>query len=365
MALGMTRSAAGRRLSELFLLFCLTCSCGDGAQNAAPEKRGAPPPPSQSGAAVAVTCTRAAIDDPDTKAFFPAESAGFCLDPKDGGKALGEGTQNALEGIADLFDGESKIYEDHGVKRVVQVHYVAKAGGSATVDIVLSKFADDSGAYGMFTKRVVGDGDPKDPVTPKPLAAGGAAGLGTGAATMWKGPFMVELVYNDDTKSPADLEREGKAVLEPLARAIGSALSGETKPPANVGALPEASRLPLGVRVLMKGTLPGVASAPGGAVGYYDEQGKRYRVFVIDAADADKAKELLDTVPGASPVAGLADQALRANVKEATAAGEMLVARKGARIVGVVDELRVFGGKSAATMLTTDEKRAKLSALFP
>jgi hypothetical protein len=182
---------------------------------------------------------------------------------------------------------------------------------------------------------------------------------------MWKGPYMVELVYNDDTKSPADIEREGKAVLEPLARAIGSALSGETKPPANVAVLPEASRLPLGVRVLMKGALPGVAAAPGGAVGYYDEQGKRYRVFVIDAADEEKAKELLKTVPGGSAVAGLGDQAVRAEVKEATAAGEMLVARKGARIVGVVDELRVFGGKSAATTLTTDEKKAKLGALFP
>lgn len=361
----MTPSPGRRRLPEIFLLFCLTCSCGDGQQNAAPEKRGAPPPPSQSGPAVAVACTRTAIDDADSKAFFPAESGGFCLDPKDGGKALGEGTKNALEGIADLFDGESKIYEDHGVTRVVQAHYVAKAGGKATVDIVLSKFADDRGAYAMFTKRVVGDGDPKDPVTPKPFAAGGAAALGTGAATMWKGPFMVELVYNDDTKSPADIEREGKAVLEPLAVTIGSALTGESKPPVLVAALPEASRLPLGVRVLMKGALPGASASPGGAIGYYDEQGRRYRVFVIDAADEEKAKELLKAVPGASPVAGVADQALRAEVKEATATGEMLVARKGKRIAGVVDELRVFGGKSAATMLSADEKKAKLAALFP
>ncbi len=361
----MTTRVLGRRLPELVLLFCLTCSCGNAESKASPEKRGAPPPPSQSGPAVAVACTRATIDDADTKAFFPAELGGFCLDPKDGGKALGEGTKNALEGIADLFDGESRIYEDHGVKRVVQVHYVAKAGGAATVDIVLSKFAEDRGAYGMFTKRVVGDGDPKDPVTPKPLAAGGVAALGTGAATMWKGPFMVELVYNDDTKSPADIEREGKAVLEPLAVAIGAALVGDTKPPGNVAILPEAGRLPLGVRVLMKGALPGAATSPGGAVGYYDDGGKRYRVFVIDAADEEKAKEFVNSVPGAAAVNGIADQALRAEVKEATASGEMIVARKGTRIAGVVDELRVFGGKSPATVLTTDEKKAKLRALFP
>jgi len=349
------------------VLISLTFGCGNESPNAGPEKRGAAPPPSVTGAAGAVVCSRTAIDDAETKSFFAAEAGGFCLDPKDGGKALGDGTKNALEGIADLFDGESKIYEDHGVRRVVQLRYVAKAGGAATIDIILSRFASDTGAYGMFSKRVVGDGDPADPATPKPLAAGGAAALGTGAVTLWRGSHLLEIVYNDDSKSPADIEREGNAALVPLARQIGDALPGDKAPPALVALLPEANRLPLGVRVLLKGALPGVAASVG-AVGYYAEQGKRYRVFVIEAADEAKAKALLASVPAANAVAGVADEAVRADIKEATASGNMLVARRGARVIGLSNELRVFGGAgkpTATTALGFEEKKSKLASLLP
>jgi hypothetical protein len=34
------------------------------------------------------------------------------------------------------------------------------------------------GGYGMYTKRVVADGDPADPSAPKPLAAGGGGARG-------------------------------------------------------------------------------------------------------------------------------------------------------------------------------------------
>ncbi len=343
----------------------LLCGCGDREVGAGPEKRGAPPPPVATSSGP-VSCTRAAIDDPVTKDFFPAKHEGFCLDPQDGGKALGEGTKLPLEGIADLFDGESKIYEDHGVKRVVQLRYIDAAGGPASIDIVISRFDSDAGAYAMFTKRVVGDGDPADPATPKPLSVSGRAALGVGSATLWRGSWLTELVYNDDSKSPKEIETLGAKVLEPLAKAVLDKLPGEVAPPPEVAALPEKDRLPQGTRLLLKGGLPGVPTSPRAGVGYYRAGSARYRVSVLLLADEQAAKDVMkdaEKALAASPVPGLGDDAWKGTLKEGSTQGEVLVARRGARVLAISDELRVYGGEAGKGKLELDKKRAILSEL--
>lgn len=356
---------------------------GEGDGKSEPERRGAPPPPktaTASAGATPVACTRAAVDDDLAKAFLPGKFDGFCLDPKEGDKSFGKGAGEPLEKIADLFDGESKNYEDYGVDRVIHVRYVAESGGPVSIDVNASRFTTDRGAYAMFTKRVVGDGDPADEATPKSTPGAGAAALGIGNAYVWRGPWLLEVVYNDDAATPEKLDQDSKRVLGSFVKSVGDKLAGETNPPAEVALLPTDLRLPMGVRYRLAAAFPGLAGDPDhpgkdavpGAVGYYREGDKRFRVTVVESADDAAAKQLFGVAAksaGASSVADLGDEATLYEWKEGALEGTVVVARKGKRIAAVWDELRVMRGgmpeaDRAKLTLTTDQKKLKLTSIL-
>lgn len=359
-------------------------ACGDKKDNAGvgPERRGSPPPPAAapaSASASARACTREIADD-RAKAFLPGRAAGFCLDPKDGDKSFGKGTPNPLEAIADLFDGESKNYEDYGVGRVVHARYVAERG-STSIDVNASEFVSERNAYAMFTKRVVGDGDPADEATPKKaeMGADAIAVLGTGNAYVVRGKWLLEVVYNDDTATPAQLERDGNKALTELLSAIVAKIPGASPSPPEVAALPAPDRIPMGVRYRLAVPFPGLAgevdrpdaNSVGGAVGYYRSGERRYRISAVKLADEAAAKSLFDQAtkqPGATAREGAGDQATRYTFKEGALEGEVLVARKGNAVYAVWDELRVLRGgmpdaERAKLSLTSDDKLAKLKEL--
>ncbi|NUP05089.1 MAG: hypothetical protein HOW73_03395 [Polyangiaceae bacterium] len=380
----MARNHYAQNPCAVLLLSAWLGACGGGENDKVqPEKRGAPPPPATtattSGSAAVVTCTRASADDELAKTFLPAKSEGFCLDPKEADKSFGKGAREPLEKIADLFDGEAKNYEDYGVERVVHARYIAEAGGPVSIDVNASKFASDAAAYAMFTKRVVGDGDPADEATPKATEGGGAAALGIGNAYLWRGPWLLEIVYNDDAATPDKLAQDGKRVLAPFVKAIGEKLPGEKSPPAEVALLPAEGRIPMGMRYRLSGPFPGAAGdvdhpakdAIGGAVGYYLDGTKRYRVSVVERADDAAAKAVYAAAAkseGSKSVAGAGDEATTYDWKEGALKGNVAVARKGKRVVAVWDELRVMrGGMSdderAKLTLSPDEKKQKLTAI--
>ena len=58
------------------------------------------------------------------------------------------------------FDGECEVYKRFGLDRVVVLRYVDGTGAPNSVEVNLSRFTTSDGAYAMFTKRVVADGDP-------------------------------------------------------------------------------------------------------------------------------------------------------------------------------------------------------------
>lgn len=342
--------------------------CGDGkavAESSSAARRGAPPPPAASSTGP-VTCTRTSLKDELAKDFLPAKlsAAGgaakpadarvFCLDPKEADTSYGSKASQPLEKIADLYDGESKVYEDFGADHVVDVRYVAEAGGPASLALHASRFKTVEGAYAMYTKRVVTDGDPATDLTSRATDAGGAqAVLGVGNAYVWKGSWLIEIVYNDDTLSPDELEKTGNQALAGIVKEIGAKLPGDGAPPPEIAALPSQHRVPLGVRLRLAAPFPGIDGDPDhpaqgavrGGVGYYKDDGKRYRVTIVQAADEAAATALLATAsksPKAKPLAGVGDEAVELTWTEGPLLGRALVARKGKRVAAVYDELRVL-----------------------
>jgi hypothetical protein len=302
--------------------------------------------------------------------FFPRSLGGFCLDPNGGDKAFGEGAPLPLDQICDLFDGECEIYKGFNVRRVSEVRYIDGAGSPATVDIHFSKFGTTESAYAMFTKRIVGDGDPADEATPRPIEGGGAAALGLGNAYLWRGLYLAELTYNDESAAEAGIKAASERLLPQLAKEIGAKIPGETSPPPAVLALPKAGLLPLGVRYVVKDIL-GIEGVGAGAFGYYKEGDKRYRMAALVRPDADQIKDVLSTLskrPGAAKEKGIGDAAVRFMHREGAAespAVEWIFARAGKAVVGVGDEVRVIrsgmtADESAKVSLTKDEKIERL-----
>jgi hypothetical protein len=344
------------------------------------EAKPAPPPPppgASAGAKPAAACAGGGgkVADTATAPFFPRTTAGYCLDPNGGDKAFGEGAPLPIDGICDVFDGECEVYKGFGVRRVVEARYVDGGGSPATVDVHLSKFATTEGAFAMFTKRTVGDGDPADEATPRPAEGGGAAALGVGNAYLWRGQYLVELTYNDESSAEAAIKAAGDKLLPPLLKEMGAKLPGEAQPLPAVAALPKESRLPMGVSFATKDAL-GVDGVGPGAIGYYREGDKRWRVLSIVRADAEQAKDVVATfakITGASKEKGPALEAVRFMRKDADGVPlEWVVARAGKGVLAVGDEPRAArAGASpderAKVWLTKDEKleRLKKATLAP
>src|SRR5258706_15333084 len=111
-------------------------------------------------------------------------------------------------------DGECEVYKRFGLKRFVAFRYVDGEGKGGTVEVYLSQFGDANGGYGMFTKRVIADGDPPHPTAPKPLAgAGGAAAMGAGGGDVWEGADLVELQYINEKEAPDQIAKSSEPGL--------------------------------------------------------------------------------------------------------------------------------------------------------
>ncbi|WP_437592188.1 DUF6599 family protein [Sorangium sp. So ce1000] len=335
------------------------------------EPMGAPPPPPPAAKPAACADGGGTISDAASAPFFPRATGGFCLDPNGAEKTFGESAPLPLDSICDMFDGECEIYKGFGVRRVVEARYVSGAGGSATVDVHLSKFGSTEGAYGMFTKRTVGDGDPADEATPRQIEGGGAAAMGVGNAYLWRGQYLAEITYNDEALAEAALKSSSEKVLPGLVKEMGAKLPGEPSLPHAASALPKDNMIPLGIRYETKDVL-GVDGAGPGAFGYYKEVDKRYRVVAVVRDDVDQAKDVVSTLaklPGAAREKGIGDGSVRVMNKEGEGpATEWVFARADKTVYGVGDEARVLrsgmtADEHAKLTLTKEEKATRLKKL--
>ena len=333
-----------------------------------------PPPAPSALARPGSSVTPGTVDDPVSAAFFPRSNGTYVIDPAPGSvKTYGAKAKLSMDAVCTTaFDGECEVYKRFGLSRVVTLRYVDGAPGSAgVVEVVLSQFDTDGGAFGMFTKRVVADADPVSADAPKPIAATGAAALGGGRANAWRGPYLVELTYMNEQEKPAVMVKSSETVLTQLVKSITDRLAGNLEKPAPTRDLPEANMVPNGVQFFPKDAI-GIKGLGPAAIGFYKEGEKRYRVLQAAPADEAGAKEMTKAVrgtPGALPVAGVGDEATQFVLQSGKAApkAEWIFVRKGKTVTAVGDEeFALEAGQpldKQTNRLTKDEKIAKLKTL--
>jgi hypothetical protein len=361
-----------RRLLPLALLF-LIAACDDKDKAKPDPGQGSPPPPSASAPNAAV-CEKGGgnLSDPVSAPFFPKTVGGYCVDPQGEIKTYGEKGKLSMDEVCTTaFDGECEVYKRYNLKRVVSLHYVDGSGKGGQVEVNLSQFADVGGAYGMFTLRTVA-GDPAEPSTPKVLEAGGAGAIGTGRAYVWRGVHLAELQYVNENESPEQLAKSSETILTKVGKEIGDKLPGAKDLPPAAAMLPKEHRVPQGITYQPKDVLGWTGVGPG-AIGYYKDGDRRWRVLAIVKDDADQAKDALKTMkskPGTLPIANSGgDEGAHVVVPgNADPKVEMFVVRKGNVIWGVGDEefaLRAANGpEREKARLTKDEATAKMKPLL-
>jgi hypothetical protein len=350
------------------------CSKDESRSGGAPPP---PPPPMTSGSAHADLCADGGGTDSDgiSAPFFPRSpaGAGYCIDPQTEVKTYGDKGKLTMDEVCTTaFDGECEVYKRFGLDRVVALRYVDGTGAPNSVEVNLSRFATVDGAYAMFTKRVVADGDPAK-TTVKPLAAGAAGATSSSNAYVWRGQYLVELTFvTEDTKmTPQQMAQVNETATGAIAKDIGSKLTGSTDLPPSAAALPAAQRIALGISYHPKDAL-GLTGVGPLAVGYYADGQKRWRDVALVRTGADDAKDAMRAFklrPGAIPYKGIGDEAVWVVLQEAPdrAKAEYIVARKGTTVAAVGDEELVLdpsvpSDKQAPLKLTKDEKVAKITA---
>jgi hypothetical protein len=326
-------------------------------------------------------CASGGAEDTDAVSapFFPRRlkvgAVDYCLDPQGEVRAFGDKAKLTLEDVCTTaVDGECEVYKRYGLKRFVSLRYVDGSGGGGSVEVYLSQFNDVGGGYGMFTKRVVADGDPADPSAPRPLTAGGAGAIGTGRAYVWRGDELGELQYINENESPEQLAKSSDAILTPLATKIGSQLPGPLDKPAAAAALPSANLVSANAISYFPKDALGIANVGAGAAGYYKDGDKRYRLLAIQKSDADQAQDVMKTFKkrsGSIPVMGVGDEAVHVVMQASPDAPkvEWLVARNGALVAGVGDEETLLRAgqtpdQQAKLRVSKDDAIARLKAWF-
>jgi len=332
--------------------------------------QGSPPPMESVSKPGACAGGGGQVTDPVSAAFFPRQEAGYCLDPNGETRVFGEGGKLSMDAICtEAFDGECEVYKTFGLKRVVQLRYIDGAGSPGSIDIYLSQFGSTDGAYAMFTKRVIADSDPEKGA-PRKLEAGGAGALGNGRAYVWKGPYLAEIQYANEQETPAQMKASSERLLVPLGTDIGKKLPGAPSLPAAASKLPPEQMVPMGILYAPKDVL--VDGAGAGAMGFYKEGDKRYRVLAIVRDDIDQAKDVLKTFSkarGASEDKGIGEGAYRLMHQDKDGSKlEWIVARAGKSVFGVGDEEYIVQphmpqGEHDKVCLSREEKAAKLKAL--
>lgn len=350
---------------RLVVSTCLALSIGCSKKEPAADQ-GSAPPPIASSKPGACASGGGSVSDVVSAAYFPKLAAGYCIDPNGDARTYGEGAKGTLETVCtELLDGECEVYKNYGLKRVVTLRYVDGGGSPGTVNVIASRFANPEGAYAFFTKRVIADGDPADG-TPKELAAGAKAALGTGIAYVWRGEIVAELSYSNELETPDQIKDSSAKVLPDLARQIGEHLPGDMNLLPAVRLLPVERLIPMGVAYAHRDAL-GIAGLGAGAVGYYQNGAERYRVASLSRADEDSAKDVIGTLkklPGAKPQKDLGFDAVAFTTREGEGApqAEWLAGRSGSNVLIVGDEPFKLKPGADAAHLGADKRLALLKA---
>lgn len=357
-----------RPVLSLVLLLAAACD-----KKSAPEaEKGAAPPPIESSKPGACAGGGGTVSDKVSAGFFARSAGDYCVDPNGETRAYGKSAPSPVDKVCtELFDGECEVYKSFGLERVVTLRYIDGKGSPGAVNVNLSEFATKDGAYAFFTKRVVADADPVE-AAPEKLEAGGAAAMGTGIAYVWRGVHVVELSYTNEVEAPDQLKASAKKHIPPIAKSIGEKLGGDKEPPKAVTLLPSEARVNLGVTFTTSDAL-GIQGVGAGAIGYYKDGAKRWRVLSLARSDEDGAKDVLKTlkkVDGAKGLKGVTFDGLSLERRDDDSSPKIswVVGRKGANVFAIGDEEHVLSSGMAAAdaqkvSLTEAEKTERVKKL--
>lgn len=357
---------------HVYLLFLLVAASACKKKEDLTSERGAAPPPIASSKPGVCANGGGTPSDSLSASIFARTAGDYCVDPNGETRAYGDNAPANLDKVCtELFDGECEVYKGYGLKRVVTLRYVDGKGSPGAVNVNLSRFSSRDGAYAFFTRRVIADADPAETV-PAKLEAGSSAAIGTGIAYVWRNDHVAELSYTNEVESPDQLKQSSLRVLPSIAKAIGDKMPGDQSMPPAVGLLPREGQIPMGTSYEARDVL-GVSGAGAGAIGYYRDGKKRWRLLAIVRPDEDSAKDVMKTLKkleGAHGVKNVSYEPLIFSLKsdESSPKIEWVVARKGSNVLGIGDEEHVLTGTqsaadAAAVRLSESEKLARLGAL--
>lgn len=270
---------------SLVLLSCVACRQREEVGQAPPQVNAHAP-------AQAGLCdsSPAEFTHTDLRGVLTPRVSDFCSDPNSTPRAYGQdGEGNMDEVCTELFNGECEAYKGFGLLRVTTVRFVRDDGSTAMISANVSRFGGPEGALAFFSRRVLGDQDPKA-VKLRAVTGLSHGALGTGVAYAQSGPLVVELVYVNENESPAEIRAASDRLLPQFLATLATREPSNTAP-ASVSALPESHRLTFGVAVEPKDGfgVPGLGPV---ATGYYEEGAKRYRIAISDSPTEAAAKDV-------------------------------------------------------------------------
>ena len=225
----------------------------------------------------------------------------------------GEARSYDTETLFDYMDGNSEGYFAYGFTTMKGVSCVNAAGDQLVIDV--SEMGDPDRAWGFF----VTNRDQRAPVE----RIGSAGQVLPRRATFAKGRYYLEIAASPD-KDHREALRAFVAALEPR-------VPGPAGVPEAVGWFPAESLQAGSIRLVPESVL-GLRILKSGFMAQYGVG----RAFVVPEPSAAAATETMQKLrarfPGASPVAGIADEAFGAHDQYL---GKLLVFRKGPRVAGV------------------------------
>jgi len=225
----------------------------------------------------------------------------------------GEARSYDPETLFDYMNGNSEGYFAYGFTLMKGVTCVNAAGDQLVIDV--SEMGDPDRAWGFF----VTNRDQRAPV--EPIGSGGQ--VLPRRATFAKGRHYLEIAASPD--------KDHREALRAFVTAFEPRLPGPAAVPEAVAWFPAEGLEPGSIRLVPESVL-GLRILKSGFMGQYAVG----RAFVVpeatEAAAADTMEKLRARFTGATPVAGLGDEAFAAQDQYL---GRLLVFRKGVHVAGV------------------------------
>ena len=220
------------------------------------------------------------------------QANGFCIDPRSDVRRYGAFSDIPLDAVCtELFNGECELYKSYGLEGVKTLRYLAADGSPRSINVVVSLFHRSSGAFGFYTRRILGSDLPARATVHALKNVAGRGSTGVGVTYLWRGKQVVELTYVSEDETPTEIERNSPQVLHPLTSAISETLLGPTDPSRDVLMLETEELDEQGVKV--EKDVMGVVGAGESAVGYYSRPDTPHRLLIAERRDETGVRDLV------------------------------------------------------------------------